>query len=136
MAVFWLAWLLHAQDCPVESMASGRPSLECYKDVPKKLTAHLKLAGWPKDTVLRKSASDSGEIVAKLGKSEHWSDEEIEFTGKFSGEWAEVELHKFEAKPESCEEDPLIKWKKTGWMRAKEKAGKVLVWSWLYTGLC
>jgi uncharacterized protein YeaC (DUF1315 family) len=122
--------------CNIDKRDDPNNTIECYKEFPQSLSPHLKLGGWPKGTILKKAAEDSSVTLATLGEANHWADEEIEFTGKNSGEWAEVELRKFTKKFESCEESPKIKWTKRGWIKAKEKSGKSLVWKWLYNGLC
>ncbi len=122
--------------CNIDVQGDPDNKPECYKQFPTKLTAGMKLRGWPTNTILRKSPDDSAAKIAALGPSGHWTDEEIELTGKLEGEWAEVILRKFEKKMESCDDSQKEKWNKRGWIRSIDRTGKPIIWLWLYTGLC
>ncbi len=131
--------LVAAEDlskCNIDVAGDPNNKPECYMAVPKALSANMKLGGWPKGTELKKSASESSPTLATLVESGHWTDEEIELTGKTQGEWAEVKLRKFKGKLESCDEARKEKWIKRGWIKALDKSGKPIIWKWLYSGLC
>lgn len=122
--------------CNIDTQGDPNNKPDCYKDFPATLKAGLTTKGWPDGTLLKSSPNEPSKTVAKLVTSGHWIDQEIEFTGKTDGVWAEVILRKFKTKMESCDAIQTEKWNKKGWIKAFDKTGKPIIWIWLYSGLC
>lgn len=130
-----LAFLQTVLACNIDNADDPSNTPDCYKEYPKKLTAGLRLHGWPNGLELKDKPSEKAKTLVKLGESSHWTDEEVELTGKTSGEWVEVHFLKLQGK-RGCEETPPLKQKTQGWIKGLDKNKKPLIWTWLANGLC
>lgn len=122
--------------CNIDVQTDPNNTPECYKEFNVDIKSGVMVGGWPSGTVLKSKPSSSSKTLAKLSTSGHWNDEKLELTGKTKGEWAEVYLIKLKSKPEGCDEQPEEKSRKKGWIKAKDKNKKIIIWQWLYSGLC
>ena len=95
-----------------------------------------KYGGWMDGSQLKAEPTEKSKSLESLVISNHWSDEDLEFTGQTKGDWAEFNLIRYSKKLEDCEESRKEKYRKKGWLRVRDSNGKMNIWKWDYTGKC
>ena len=122
--------------CNIDSPDDPSNKPDCYKEPLKTITKGERLHGWPKGLELKEKPEASAKTLATFNESAHWSDEEIELTGKTQGEWVEVIYFKMKSKKTDCESTPEVSTKTPGWIKGLDSKKKPLLWKWLFNGLC